>query len=368
MKKLYPNNRYKVKTDTGWQDFAGVAMMGKKPTYELIFNHHELSIEVSPLHAFYDDQGTAITAQDLALGDVVATPTGLVELTDKQYYEDETDVFTLVEVDNGRRYFTNDLLSANCEFISDDETLIDSITLSSLKVKDPEFFTGQVRWYREPEPNKTYLVALDPSLGTGGDYSAIQVFQVPGMIQVAEWQHNKTPPRGQVKIMIGILNMINDEMLSSSDQEGEPSIFYTVENNTLGEAVLQVIEDTGSDMFPGTFVSEKKKAGATRRFRKGLNTDHTKKVNACVKLKSLVETGRLVVNSQALLKQLKMFVAKGSSFAGKAGEKDDLVMAMVLVVRMLDIVKNRLDDIEEFKEGVEDFDDPFAAPLPFLFS
>ena len=34
------------------------------------------------------------------------------------------------------------------------------------------------------------LVALDPSMGTGGDNAAIQVFELPSYEQVAEWQHN----------------------------------------------------------------------------------------------------------------------------------------------------------------------------------
>lgn len=368
MKELYENTGYKVLTDSGWQDFAGVAVMGKTPTYELIFNDYELAVEVSPTHCFYTDQGVKISAQDLVLGDVVQGKDGPLVLTSKEFYEDCSPVYTLVEVENGHKYYTNGILSKNCAFISDDETLIDSLTLSAMKSKDPEFFTGQVRWYKEPEPNKTYLVALDPSLGTGGDYSAIEVFEIPGMVQIAEWQHNKTPPRGQVKLLIGILNMLNDELSSNPEQDGEPSIYYTVENNTLGEAVLQVIEDTGSDMFPGVFVCEKKKPGSSRRFRKGLNTDHTKKVNACVKLKSLVETGRLSVNSQALIKQLKMFVANGSSFAAKSGEHDDLVMALVLIVRMLDIVKTRLDNADDFKETVDVEDDYFNEPPPFIIA
>lgn len=366
MNKFYINDKYKVKTDTGWQDFIGVANKGKTKTCELVFDDFETHIEVSLDHVFYDDHGFPVKAKDVAIGSTVQGNGGLLTVTSKEFYEDEEEVFTLIEVSGGNKYLTNGVLSKNCEFISDDETLINSLTLSSLKTKDPEFFTGQVRWYKEPEPNKTYLVALDPSLGTGGDYSAIEVFEIPGMIQVAEWLHNKTPPRGQVKILIGILNMINEDMLNNPEQEGDPSIFYTVENNSLGEAILQVIEDTGSDYFPGTFVSEKKKPGASRRFRKGLNTDHTKKVNACVKFKSLMETGRLTVNSQALLRQLKMFVSKGSSFAAKAGEHDDLVMAVILIVRMLDIVKNRLDDVDEFKESVDDDGDPFAEPLPFI--
>lgn len=252
-----------------------------------------------------------------------------------------------------------------CEFVSDDETLIDAMTLAGLKSFEPEFYTGQIRWYKEPEPNKTYMVGLDPCLGTGGDYSAIEVFELPGMVQVAEWQHNKTPPRGQVRMLMNILQMIDQELRDHPDQNGEPAIYWTVENNTLGEAVLQVIEDTGEHTFPGTLVSEKKKAGGSRRFRKGLNTDNRKKLAACAKFKSLMETGRMELSSRVLVKQLKNFVSSGASYAAKSGEKDDLVMATMLIIRMLERVVKWLnqDEADELNDAI-DPDDVFDEPMP----
>ena len=80
----------------------------------------------------------------------------------------------------------------NCEFIAFDETLIDSIKLFNMVAKDPTSKLGQVRWYKPLDADKIYMVGLDPSLGTGGDYSAIQVYEMPRMKQVAEWQHNRT--------------------------------------------------------------------------------------------------------------------------------------------------------------------------------
>lgn len=254
-----------------------------------------------------------------------------------------------------------------CEFVTDDETLIEPMALARLKSMEPEFYTGAIRWYKEPEANKTYMVGLDPSLGTGGDYSAIQVFELPGMIQVAEWQHNKTPPRDQVRHLMHILNLIDSELRENPDQDGDPTIYWTVENNTLGEAILQIIEDTGEHTFPGSFISEKKRAGSSRRHRKGLTTDNRRKLMACSKFKSLVESDRLKINSQPLLKQLKTFVSSGGSFAAKGGEHDDLVMAVMLCVRMLETVIFWLDseESEDLKETIN-IDDEFGEPMPVI--
>ena len=51
---------------------------------------------------------------------------------------------------------------------------------------------GQTRWYKKMDPQKTYVVSLDPAMGTGGDNAAIQVVELPTFEQVAEWKHNTT--------------------------------------------------------------------------------------------------------------------------------------------------------------------------------
>ena len=54
-------------------------------------------------------------------------------------------------------------------FIAFDETLISSLKLTMMESKDPWAKQGQVRWYKPVKPGALYLLALDPSLGTGGD-------------------------------------------------------------------------------------------------------------------------------------------------------------------------------------------------------
>ena len=257
----------------------------------------------------------------------------------------------------------------NCSFVSNSETLIEPMFLANrIKVmKEPLFYTSTVRWYAEPEPNRGYLVALDPSLGTGSDYSAIQVFSIPDMVQVAEWQSNVTAPRGQVKTLLQILHTLDGELRDNPGQHGDPEIYWTVENNTIGEAILVIIEDTGEDRFPGQMVNEKKKKGQTRRFRKGLTTDNRRKLSACARFKSLVESERMQINSNNLLTELKNFVASGASFAAKSGNHDDLVSATLLIVRMIDTVIEWTGDSELLRERIGDdelFHDSDSAPLP----
>jgi len=245
----------------------------------------------------------------------------------------------------------------DCEFIINDETLINATTLVDMEGIEPTYKTGQVRWYKDPQPGRVYVVALDPSLGTGGDPAAIQVFEANTTTQIAEWKHNKTPIPTQIRILNDIVKSIYDKT-----QDGT-SIYYSIENNTIGEAALISLAEFGEDNFPGMMLSEPKSAGSGRRFRKGFNTTNKSKISACAKLKNLVETKKMVVNSKSLISEFKTFVAHGTSYAAKIGETDDLVMATVLAVRMMQVLQNYH---AELNTQIADFGDEVIEPMPFI--
>jgi hypothetical protein len=121
-------------------------------------------------------------------------------------------------------------------------------------------------------------------------------------------------------------------------------IYWSVENNTIGEAALVVIRDTGEESFPGEFLHEPKKV-AGKRARKGFHTSHRTKMEACLSFKRYVETDKIKLRSKALLSEIKNFVAKGNSFSAKPGEHDDLVMSLLLGVRMIDYIATFEDEV-----------------------
>ena len=223
----------------------------------------------------------------------------------------------------------------DCEFLIFDETLINAVRLAEMKGVDPLMTMGQTRWYKDINPNATYLVAHDPSLGTGGDYGAIQVFEMPTMEQVAEWRHNLTPIQSQVKVMRDILKYIQER---GTEKGGMPQLYYSVENNSLGEAALIVIRDIGEENFPGLFLSEPIRKGHVRKFRKGFNTTHRTKITACSQLKNMLETQKMKIYSKPLVSELKTFVATGIGFNAKTGEHDDLISGVLLIIRMASVL------------------------------
>jgi|TARA_B100000085_G_scaffold79311_1_gene71425 hypothetical protein len=252
-----------------------------------------------------------------------------------------------------------------CQFIAFDETLVDSIKLSHLKGKEPLHKTGQVRWYEKINKNSTYVIGLDPAMGTGGDYSAIEVWSLPELVQVAEWQSNRIDVRGQVKTMHDILTILNDEMRELGNNN--PEIYWSVENNSLGEAALIVIEEMDEDKFPGEFLHEPKKRGIQKAIRKGFTTSYKTKITACMKLKSWMESDKMIPLSKNLIRELKTFIAKGKSFEAKLGETDDLVSATLLCIRQIQVI-SRFDEeyLETLGESL-DGDDSYNDPLPVVF-
>ena len=243
-----------------------------------------------------------------------------------------------------------------CEFIIADETLINPMKLVTMEGKEPNSKLGQVRVYKYPERGGAYVIGWDPSLGTGGDPSAIQIFKIPEMEQIAEWQHNKTDMQGQLRTLVNILKWLNDETGNSSE------LYWSVENNTIGEAALISIAEYGEENIQGYFLSEPG-GGGGRRYRKGFNTSNKPKLVACNKLKTLIEAGRMKIRSSALVSELKTFVAHGVGYAAKPGETDDLVMATILAIRMLQLLQTYDTGIDN---QLRDHGDVMISPMPFI--
>lgn len=249
-----------------------------------------------------------------------------------------------------------------CLFAGEENTLISGVTLQRINGKNPLYKVNDIRFYNKLSADKTYLVSLDPSAGVGKDSACIQVFSLPDMEQVAEWTNDRVTAPGQIRTLQNIINLIYDE-IKKSGYKGEPEIYFTLENNTWGEAAIVALNEIGEENFNGIFLHEPKRAGLIRR--KGLNTNTRTKAAACTKLKNLLESNKLKIHSKLLVRQLKFFVSKGDSFAAKPGEHDDCVMAALLCIRMMQMVTNWDDKISDLMKDTFDDNADERDPLPF---
>ena len=250
-----------------------------------------------------------------------------------------------------------------CEFLIFDETLINSIKLAELEGSPPLVNMGQTRWYKKPTSQYTYCVALDPSMGTGGDNAAIQVFELPSYEQVAEWQHNTTSIPGQVRILADICKYLADET------HNPMGVYWSVENNGIGEAALLVIHDFGEENIPGVLISEPMRKGHVRKFRKGFNTTHSTKISACSRMKTMIENNKMKIHSKPLIGELKNFVATGSSYQAKSGTTDDLISATLLTLRMIDVLKDwDIRVYDSYNQADNNHLEDYEPPMPIFIS
>ncbi len=249
-----------------------------------------------------------------------------------------------------------------CEFLVYDETLINSIKLAVMEGNSPVLNMGQTRWYKKPNAKYSYVVALDPSMGTGGDNAAIQIVEIPTYEQVGEWQHNTTSIPGQIRVLKDVCKYISDECKS-----GGSNIYWSVENNGLGEAALLVINDFGEENIPGLFTSEPMRKGHVRKFRKGFNTTHSSKITACSRLKTMIENDQLIIKSKPFISELKTFIATGSSFQAKSGQSDDLISSMLLALRILSVMKDWDPNVYNTFSQMQS-DEEYELPMPIFVS
>ena len=186
--------------------------------------------------------------------------------------------------------------------------------------------------------------------------------------RVGEWIHNKSDVPTQIGVLKKILDMFKNEGFD------EDNVFWSLENNSIGEAPLVLIKnEVGVDEFFGTFMKERKKRNNVR-VRGGFFTDHTAKMSACSRFKVWFEQDKMKIMSKPLLAELKGFVRSGRTYKARSGDTDDIVMATLLVVRMVEIVmKDEEDYLEELgvtaSNLLDDDDedsDGWRQPMPIL--
>ena len=336
-----------VLTDTGWNKFDGLLIKGIKDTVTLMLENS--SIDLTYDHGVYLENLTKVEAGSLHPGQKIKTKSGLQKVMFVKHKRAEP-VYDLLNVGDNHRFYANDILCSNCEFIIADETLINPNTLLLLDGIEPVSRMGQIRWYQQPVKGNIYAVGLDPSLGTGGDPSAIQIYEANTTTQIGEWKHNKTDIPSQIKLIAEVCRHIE------SITKEPNNIYYSIESNGIGEAAIISLNEFGESNIPGTFLSESGKK------RKGFNTTNKVKIAACAKFKTLLESKKMTVNSRPLISELKAFVASGGSYAAKIGDTDDLVMATLLAIRMMTQLAEYHGDLES---QIRDHSE-FIAPLPFF--
>ena len=248
----------------------------------------------------------------------------------------------------------------DCEFLSSEELLIDSIKLNQIRTIKPVFTENDFNFYVTEDELSTipiFLVGVDPATGSGGDYSVVQIFSFPEMKQVGEYRTNKLI----IPFLYRKITWIVGKLTELRGKNGQrPEVFWSFERNSIGEAISALhFNDEKQNEYAELVNDDPSKFG--------VYTSARTKIQAALKLKTFVEKvgeGSLKLNSEQLLFELKNYAARGKSYEAKPGATDDCVAATLVVIRILDY-------LSKFNERAHqavydyDYDDEHDGPMPF---
>lgn len=274
-----------------------------------------------------------------------------IEVVNEQVPDRDENFKTMMLKDMSATEYAQEYENA---FLSSSGTLIYSPVLESLKPKDILDTFGDLRFFKTVRGRKLG-VSVDVGTGIGQDYTTIQVFDLETLEQLAEFRNNLLNITDFTKVFIQIL-----KELYNRDCE---SIYYTIEANSIGMGVTQLLRNaTDKILDKAEIVSVGK--------HDGILTTNKSKMKGCTRLKDLVESERMVLNSKFLISELKFFIKKGASFAAESGKTDDLVMSVVLFCNMIEELAQWEEEVYDTLNNVDmigELDDDDSDPLPFVF-
>jgi len=250
----------------------------------------------------------------------------------------------------------------DCEFLSSDALLINSLKLIQLRSSPPKSENMGVKFWKEDigSTNKHYLVGADIATGSGADSSVIEIFEFPSLEQVGEYRSNEINIAALYEKIKWVINL-----LSKADERGRRAqVSWTFERNAVGEAIAALYNvDENPPEFADLLSDSNDKPG--------MMTTGKNKIISCLQLKSLIEKTKngMTINSEQLLFELKHLVATGGSYAAKQGATDDAVSATLLIVRLLKLIAEYDDTAFEkmykYNENDHMSNEEIDEPMPF---
>jgi len=317
-----PNTNLKIRTKNGWETFTGIQKISDRRTISVVLETG-LQIDVTSDHKFNTPFGF-VELSKLFEGDVIETDLGFKKIISIFANINHEDVYDIIDAGKDKSYYTNNILSHNCEFIGSTNTLIHPTKIRSLVFHTPVERVDDLHIYEKAEPGKTYVLVADVAEGQGLDYSTfsvIDVSQIPYR-QVAKYKNNKISPFLFPAVIYSAAKRFNEA-------------FILIEINSIG---LQVADILHNELAYENLIkvrNAKGKAGQqvtpgfTKQMQFGLKTSVQTKKIGCANLKSLIENDKLIVNDEDTIMELTTFSASKASFAAEEGNNDDLVMTLV---------------------------------------
>jgi hypothetical protein len=319
------NTKFEINTPYGWQDFHGVQKLSGKKVVDVVLESGK-QISVSTDHRFNERRLGYCDVSALYSGNMIKTKDGFETIISILPRYDNPDVYDAVEVGKNHCYYTNNIMSHNCEFLGSTNTLISGAKLATLAIKQPIESKDFLDVYELPQPKRTYVITVDVAEGQGLDYSSFSVFDVTEIPyrQIAKYRNNEIPPLLFPTVIYSVARRFNDA-------------FILVEINSIGLQVADILHfELGYENLLKFQIKGKQGTQASGGFGAGKNkiafglkmSVQTKNIG-CANLKALVENDKLLICDADTIIELSSFSANKKSFTAEEGSNDDLAMTLV---------------------------------------
>jgi hypothetical protein len=306
-----------VKTPTGFKSFSGIQKI-YKPFYHWIIFEDGTEIKCSENHSFGLEK---IKASTIKVDDILQGK----KIVYNEIVEEGIYLYDLLDVGEDNLYYSNNIVSHNCEFLGSVDTLIAPSKLKSLVYDSPVKRNKGLDVYEDAKPNKDYLLTVDVARGVGSDYSAFVVFDITSFPHriVAKYRNNEIKPMLFPNIIFDVAKAYN-------------KAFILCEVNDVGDQVASIIQ-YDLEYQNLLMCSMRGRAGqivgqgfSGKKTQLGLKMSKTVKKVGCLNLKTMIEEDKLIFSDYEIISELTTFIQKHNSFEAEEGCNDDLAMCLVI--------------------------------------
>lgn len=311
----------KILTPYGYEEFYGVNKIVRDNYMRLSFSNSR-EIKCSLDHPFMLANGLTKKAKDLTHYDLIQTKNGSCFILSSEVINTPIELFDIVNSGESHTYYTNDVLSHNCEFHGSSGTLISGKTLEQLvhitPIQSDDFFNI----YEYPKENHLYIAIVDTCEGKGKDYSVVNVIDVTNFPyrQVAIYRNNTIDPITFVEPVYRICRKYNDAFCIVESNLDGITVVRALYHDLGYENILNSTTKGGENVL--TYSSNRSELGL-------LQTPKTKRLG-CSFLKSMIENQSIILQDYNTIHELASFSKKGSSYAAEKGKNDDTTITLVM--------------------------------------
>ena len=316
------NTNLKIKTKNGWEHFTGIQKISDKKTYCVVLESGK-TLDCTSNHKLMTPFGF-VELSKLFEGDMVEVETGFEKINAILANIGSEDVYDIIDAGTNKSYYTNGILSHNCEFIGSTNTLIHPTKIRTLVFQNPVTKENYLDIYEVPQIGKTYLISVDVAEGQEKDYSTfsvIDVTQIPYK-QVAKYRNNKIAPMLYPTVIYTAARKYNDAFVLVEINSIGMQVADILHNELAYENLIKIRNAKGK-------VGQQVTPGYTKQMQFGLKQSVQTKKIGCANLKSLIENDKLIINDADTIMELTTFSEHKASFAAEEGNNDDLVMTLV---------------------------------------